>query len=45
VEKRQGVNEWVTVNQYWEIFYAIVANIPFTVGLILGFKQFKKQRG
>lgn len=38
----KAINEFVTVGSVWEILYATIGNIPFIIGLIWGYKRFKK---
>lgn len=38
----KAINEFVTSGSVWEILYATIGNIPFVIGLIWGYKKFKK---
>ena len=37
----KAINEYITVNSSWEVMYAVIANLPFIVGLLIGFRKFK----
>jgi hypothetical protein len=41
----KAINELVDVGSIWELVYALVAGVPFIIGLFLGFRKFNSQGG
>jgi hypothetical protein len=38
----KALNEYFTVGSVYEILYAIIFNLPFIIGLIWGFRKFRR---
>jgi hypothetical protein len=38
----KAINELITAGSPWEMLFAIVAGIPFIIGLTIGFRRFKR---